>query len=172
MTSPTFGVCSWAIDRHDPLSAIEVAGRISGLSAIQIGLFSEAAVSEADPEAIGRAACDAGLRVTSSFVAFDGEDYGSIQRIAATGGYACDEAYERRSHLTREVADLTRRMGADAVAVHVGTIPRDPGDALFATLVARCTEVAEMFKPKGEKLVEVNEKAFDLGREAAMKAIG
>ncbi|MEN8152228.1 MAG: indolepyruvate oxidoreductase subunit beta [Planctomycetota bacterium] len=34
------------------------------------------------------------------------------------------------------------------------------------------TEVAEMFKPKGEKLVEVNERAFDLGRAAALEAIG
>jgi indolepyruvate ferredoxin oxidoreductase beta subunit len=33
-------------------------------------------------------------------------------------------------------------------------------------------EVAEMFRPKGEKLVEVNERAFDLGREAALAAIG
>jgi len=34
------------------------------------------------------------------------------------------------------------------------------------------TEVAEMFAPKGEKLVEVNEKAFDLGRAAALEALG
>ena len=34
------------------------------------------------------------------------------------------------------------------------------------------TEVAEMFAPKGPKLVEVNEKAFDLGRAAALEALG
>jgi len=33
-------------------------------------------------------------------------------------------------------------------------------------------EIAEMFAPKGEKLVEVNRRAFDLGREKAIEAIG
>ena len=161
MTSPLLGVCSWAIDRHDILGAIEVAGTIPELSAIQIGFFSQAVVQEADPEAIARAASAAGLRITSSFVAFEGEDYGTIERIAVTGGYAFDEAYERRLDVTRAVAEITRQMGADAVAVHVGTIPRDRSDSLFDKLVTRCAEVADTLAGIGVQL------HIETGREPA-----
>jgi len=166
MTPPTLGVCSWAIDRYNILRAVEVAGTIPELRAIQIGFFSEAVVHETDPAAIARAASAAGLRITSSFLAFEGEDYRSMERIAVTGGYAFDEAYDRRLNSTRTVADLTRRMGAHAVAAHVGTIPGDRRNPLFDKLVTRCAEVADMLVESGIEL------HLETGREPAAVLCG
>ena len=74
MTALTLGVCSWAIDRHDVLRAIEVAGSVQGIQALQVGFFTEESLRTADPSAIALAARDAGIALTSSFLAVEDED--------------------------------------------------------------------------------------------------
>ena len=129
------GVCSWSIDRHDMLRSIRLAGTEIGLRLVQIGFFTEEAVRRADADRIRRTAEDSGITLTSSFIAFEGEDYSSMTSIAETGGYALDEAYPHRRAITAEVADLSAAIGCGAVAVHVGTIPEDP-DSLEQTAVS------------------------------------
>ena len=155
------GVCGWSIDRHDVARGIALAGTELELRAVQIGFFTEKAVSEADPDAIGRAAESAGVTLTSSFVAFEGEDYSSIARIAETGGFAWDEAYEKRLAVTRDVADLTARVGCPAVAVHVGTIPENPSSDLYSRLTKRVREVADLLADGNLRL------HIETGREPA-----
>ena len=142
--SPLLGVCSWSLDRHDILRAIEAAGAIPQLRAVQIGFFTEATVGNADPPAIARAASNAGLQVVSTFVAFDGEDYSSIRRIAETGGFARDEKYAQRKRITQKVAAIAGELGAGAVAIHAGTVPEDPAHPAFDKLATRCREVADL----------------------------
>ena len=144
MTAPTLGVCSWAIDRHDVLRAIEVAGSVLGIQALQVGFFTEESLRTADPSAIAMAARDAGIALTSSFLAFEDEDYGSIRRIAETGGFGWDEVFEKRLAIMRDVAALTEEMGCPAVAMHVGTIPPDSTDPVHVRLVERTRLTADL----------------------------
>lgn len=144
MTALTLGVCSWAIDRHDVLRAIEVAGSVQGIQALQVGFFTEESLRTADPSAIAMAARDAGIALTSSFLAFEDEDYGSIRRIAETGGFGWDEVFEKRLAIMRDVAALTVEMACPAVAMHVGTIPPDSTDPVHVKLVERTQLAADL----------------------------
>ena len=155
------GVCGWVIDRHDVLRGIEAAGGELELGVIQIGFFTEQAVYGADADAIVRAAVSAGVTLTSSFVAFEGEDYSTIATIAKTGGYTPDAAYPTRLALTERVADLTASMGCKAVAVHVGTIPSDPSSPTYSKLAARVREVADLLANRSLRL------HIETGRESA-----
>ncbi len=155
------GVCSWALDRHDVLRAIDLAGGPLNLRIMQIGFFTAEAVQDADPGKITAAAESAGVTIVSSFVAFEGEDYSSIARIAETGGYGSDRDYSTRLALTRKVAELTKTLSAKAVAVHIGTVPADPGSPMFAKLAARVGEVADCLQEFGLRL------HIETGRESA-----
>ena len=144
MTALTLGVCSWAIDRHDVLRAIEVAGSVGGIQALQVGFFTEESLRTTDPSAIATAARNAGIALTSSFLAFEDEDYGSIGRIAETGGFGWDEVFEKRLAIMRDVAALTVEMACRAVAMHVGTIPPDSADPVHVKLVERTRLTADL----------------------------
>ena len=155
------GVCGWSIDRHDVLRSIRLAGTELGLHFVQIGFFTEETVRGADADRIRQVAEDSGVTLTSSFLAFEGEDYSSITRIGETGGYALDEAYAQRRILTAEVADLTAAVGCLAVAVHLGTIPKDPDSPIRRKLVARVGEVADLL---AERRLSLH---LETGRESA-----
>ncbi len=167
------GVCSWSIDRADVLRSLEVAGIQLGLRAVQIGFFSEQAVRRADADVIHRTAAKAGVTLVGAFVGFEREDYASIERIAATGGFAFDDEYGLRLAVTRDVAKL---MGASALrqtagprglkpaarlAIHVGTVPTDIDSPLYAKLVSRTGEVADILAEHNVRLL------LETGRESA-----
>lgn len=178
------GVCSWSIDRADVLRSLEVAGMQLGLRAVQIGFFSEQAVRCADADAIRRTAAKAGVTLVGAFVGFEREDYASIERIAATGGFAFDDEYGLRLAVTRDVAKLmglcalrqpagprgltpdkaTTRQGqapAARLAIHVGTVPTDIDSPLYAKLVSRTGEVADILAEHNVRLL------LETGRESA-----
>jgi len=169
------GVCSWSIDRADVLRSLEVAGVQLGLRVVQIGFFSEQAVRCADADAIRRTAAKAGVTLVGAFVGFEREDYASIERIAATGGFAFDDEYRLRLAVTRDVAKL---IGASALwqpagprgdskkpaarlAIHVGTVPTDIDSPLYAKLVSRTGEVADILAEHNVRLL------LETGRESA-----
>ena len=144
MTALTLGVCSWSIDRRDIRLAIEVAGSVEGIQALQVGFFTEESVRTADPTSIAMAARNAGIALTSCFLAFADEDYGSIRRIAETGGLGWDEVFEKRLAIMRDVAALTVDMGCCAVAMHIGTIPPDSVHPAHVKLVERTRIAADL----------------------------
>lgn len=154
------GVCSWSIDRHDVTGSLACAGEL-GLVAAQIGFFTEASVQSADAGAIATAAQDAGVTLVGSFIAFEDEDYRSIDSIARTGGFAPDDLFDNRLALTETVAGLTASLGCPTLAVHIGTVPADPPDSSFAKLVERTAVVADRLATHGLTLL------IETGRESA-----
>ncbi len=156
----SIGVCGWSLDRHDALRSIATAAEID-LPVIQLGFFTRAAVENADARAIRAKADACGVTICGAFVAFDGEDYSSISRIAATGGLLPDDAYGERLRLTRRVAEIAAAVGATSVAMHAATIPRDSADPAYATLSSRAREVADTLAERKLKLL------LETGRESA-----
>jgi sugar phosphate isomerase/epimerase len=155
------GICTWCIDRHAALRGIAVAGGELGLRVVQVGFFGEAAVNGADAAALKRAAADAGVEIAGVFVAFDEEDYASVDRIAQTGGFAPDDAYPRRLELMRRAAGIAAAVGCGSVAVHAGTVPEEAGSPPYAKLVARTAEAADAAAALGVRLL------LETGRESA-----
>ena len=161
ITQLPIGVCGWCIDRHDPRGSIQVAGRDLGLRIVQIGFFTKDSVRNANAAAIVEAARAADATLVGAFVAFEGEDYSSITRIAETGGFTPDEAYASRLAVTRSVADLAAAAGCPSLSVHAGTIPTDASSATYAKLLVRLREVADIAARSGLRLL------LETGREPA-----
>jgi sugar phosphate isomerase/epimerase len=160
------GVCGWSVDRANVLRGLRVAGGELGVHVAQIGFFAEAALRAAGPAEIAHTAKESGVRVAGLFVAFEGEDYSSIERVAATGGYLPDEHFEKRLAVTVLGAELARAIGCDALAVHAGTVPPTRTDPAHATLVERVTRVADAVAPLGVHLL------LETGRESGAVLAG
>ena len=112
------GFCSWSIDRHDVIAAINIAANELGIRVVQVGFFGQAAVHGADVVGIRTAAGEAGVELSGAFVAFDGEDYSSIASIRRTGGLGPESQFECRLALIRRAALVTSSLGLDKLAVH------------------------------------------------------
>lgn len=155
------GVCSWSIDRHDALRAIAAAAEALSVPHLQLGFFTEAALNAADAATLCTAADRFGVRITSTFAAFEREDYSSIAAIAATGGLAPDHEWELRAEIIQRVGAMAAALGCATVATHIGTIPGDPDIADYAKLLSRTRTVADALAPVGVRLL------LESGRESA-----
>lgn len=164
MSAFEIGVCSWCIDRHDALRSIAIAGEL-GSGAIQLGFFTKKAVEEADADAIQKNANQHRLRLAGTFIAFEGEDYSSIERIAATGGFGFDDAYADRLAVVRRVASITKAIGVPSVAVHAGTVPADDSSLFYRNLLERVREVADVVAGNSLRLL------LETGREPAERLL-
>ncbi len=160
------GVCGWCINRHDVLRGIQTAGKQLDLRVVQIGFFTKSSLQTASAEAILQAVRAANVTIAGSFVAFEGEDYSSIERIAATGGYSPDDTYDARLRITREAAALTTALGCNTLAVHAGTIPTDPTSPIYTRLLKRTGEVADAVREHDVRLL------LETGREPVDTLIG
>jgi sugar phosphate isomerase/epimerase len=156
----SIGVCGWSLDRHDVLRSISTAAEI-GLPIVQLGFFTRAAVENTDAGAIRAKAGQCGVTICGAFIAFEGEDYSSISRIAATGGLRPNDAYAERFRLTQQAAEIAAAVGATSLAMHAATIPCDPADPAYATLASRVGEVADALAERKLNLL------LETGRESA-----
>ena len=156
----SIGVCGWSLERHDALRSIATAAE-AGLRVIQLGFFTRDAVENADARAIRAKADASGVTICGAFIAFEGEDYSSIARIAATGGLRPNDAYAERFRLTQQVAKLAVTVGATSLAIHAATIPYDSVDPAYATLSSRVREVADALAGWNLNLL------LETGRESA-----
>lgn len=161
LDSSKLGVCTWSVDRDDPLRALRIIGGELGLRVAQVGLFGSDCVEQADSQAIERAAAAADVELAGLFVAFDGEDYASIQSIAATGGFMPDDEYAVRKRLVFRAAELTIAWPCRDVILHVGTVPDGRDSSAYDKLLARTREVSMGVESRGCRLL------LETGREPA-----
>lgn len=85
----------------------------------------------------------AGIRVTVVFCGFPGESYADIPTVKETVGLVPEATYAERLAETKEIADFTRAIGVDAVAMHIGFVPEDDDDPIFQRVVAAAQEVCD-----------------------------
>jgi len=52
----------------------------------------------------------------------------------------------------KEIADFARLLGVDAVGLHVGFVPHDPSDPLYAGAVAVTQEICDHCRANGQRL--------------------
>ena len=155
------GLCGWSIDRHDPIRGIVACRDDFDVGIIQIGFFRDEVLRNADAEAIRNAIEAAGVTLAGTFVAFEGEDYSTIERIAATGGLAADNEYRDRLELIRRAVALTAKLGGPSVSIHAATIPGDAASGHYVKLIDRVRQAADIAGQHGLRLL------LETGREPA-----
>ncbi len=163
------GVCSWSLAIPDLERALATIREELGLGLVHLGLLDD---KYKDRDRLLRTVEDAGVEVSATAIGFVGEDYSTIQRIAATGGYIPDHDWENRKAKSQAVADLTRELGVRQMSVHIGFVPHDPRGRGYAVMVDRVKAIADIAGERGlSLLMETGQETAD-ALMAFMDAVG
>ncbi len=147
------GVCSWSLAIKDLARTLETIRNELGLGLTQVGFFGDGIPTAAQHETTAKIIRDSGLEVSATCIGFTGEDYSTIQRIAATGGFVPDELFEERFEQTVRTADLTARLGVKMLATHVGFVPHDRNDPKYKVMVERLRRITDALDRRGVTLL-------------------
>ena len=153
------GVCSWSLQ---VASVPELQGFMTdlGIDVVQIALGDPHHASWEEGDDFATAAKAAGFRMSSAMIGFPGEDYATLQSIAATGGFTPADLREERLERVRWAVDKTRELGLDMFMLHAGHVPHQAGSERTA-MVDCLAKAADMAAAKGVTI------ALETGQETA-----
>ena len=143
MTPLEIGICSWSIDRDDPVRALHVAAQEFNVRVVQVGFFGKSSLDRVTAESIRVATSEAGVEISAAFVAFDNEDYSSIDAVRKTCGFIPSEHFKDRLTQASRAAALTASLRLNKLALHLGPIPENPADPLYAALLDRVRRLTD-----------------------------
>ncbi len=84
-----------------------------------------------------------GLRITCVFGGFEGESYADIPTVVKTVGLVPRETRASRLQEMKEISDFSRRLGVSAVGLHLGFVPHDTADPLYAEVIGVARELCD-----------------------------
>lgn len=101
------------------------------------------------------------IALTSAVCAYEGEDYSSLKLVHDTVGFTLPEWREPRIERTRAVSAFAGTLGIPAVSCHIGFIPDDPSQPLYAELVDVARVLCDACAAHGQDF------ALETGQESA-----
>jgi sugar phosphate isomerase/epimerase len=103
-----------------------------------------------------------GIELTAVFGGFAGESYADIPTVVRTVGLVPAQTRAVRTREMKEIADFARLLGCDVVALHLGFIPHDTSDPLYAEVLQVTREVCDHVKANGQNLhLETGQESAD-----------
>ncbi len=93
-----------------------------------------------------------GIRLTAVFGGFVGESYADIPTVARTVGLVPPATRAARLAETKEIADFARQLDCSVVALHLGFVPHDSADRLYAEVIAVTRELCDHCRGNGQSL--------------------
>ena len=96
-----------------------------------------------------RAIKDAGLYVSAVCAGFEGESYADIPTVQRTVGYVDSATVDERVAVTIEYGDLAVELESPVVTTHIGFVPEDRDDPVYARQLEATGRVADGLKEKG-----------------------
>jgi sugar phosphate isomerase/epimerase len=93
-----------------------------------------------------------GIRLTCVFAGFEGESYASIQVSQQTVGLIPAATRAARTQEMKEIADFARLLGCDVAALHLGFIPHDSSDPMYAEVVEITQGICDHCQGNGQDL--------------------
>ena len=93
-----------------------------------------------------------GIRITVVFGGFEGESYADIPTVTRTVGLVPPETRAERTREMKEIADFAKLLGVDAVGLHVGFVPEDPTEPLYADVLAVTRDLCDHCKANAQNL--------------------
>ena len=100
----TLAVCSWSLRPESPDLLADALGRV-GIDAVQLALVPCVEQPAAWAGAVDRLRMR-GIRTVSGMLATVGEDYSTLETIAATGGVRPAATWPRNLELAKATAEL------------------------------------------------------------------
>ena len=93
-----------------------------------------------------------GIRVTAVFGGFEGESYADIPTVTRTVGLVPPETRAARLAEMKEISDYAKLLGCDAIALHLGFVPHDKSDPLYAEVLKVTRDLCAHAKQHGQNL--------------------
>ena len=93
-----------------------------------------------------------GIAISVVFGGFEGESYADIPTTAKTVGLVPPEWRAARTAEMKEIADFANMLGCEVVALHLGFIPHDTSDPLYAEILQVTREVCDHCQANGQNL--------------------
>lgn len=103
-----------------------------------------------------------GITLTVVFGGFEGESYADIPTVSRTVGLVPPETRAARTQEMKEISDFAKMLECSVVALHLGFIPHDSGDPLYAEVLKVTREVCDHAKANGQNLhLETGQESAD-----------
>ncbi|MEN0020248.1 MAG: sugar phosphate isomerase/epimerase family protein [Planctomycetota bacterium] len=152
-------VCSWSLQPSSLSDLVSKLGQ-TGLQRVQLALGPMLTGDWDEAETVA-ALRDAGIEIVSGMLEMAGEDYSTLETIAATGGVRPDATWNENVRLATEASDMAARLGMQLVTFHAGFIPHDASDPERAKVIERVRTVADVFAANGVRV------GLETGQESA-----
>ena len=98
------GVCSWSLQIPDLDQCLSTIRNELGVDVVQLGWWDD---GYKEMDKVLSLVEKHGMTVSATCAGFAGEDYGTIARIAETGGFKPDATWDERYAKMVELSDLT-----------------------------------------------------------------
>jgi len=95
---------------------------------------------------------DLGLALTAVFGGFAGESYADIPTVVNTVGLVPPETRADRLVEMKAISDFARVLDCDVVALHLGFVPHDTQDPLYAQVVEVTRDLCDHCQGNGQSL--------------------
>ena len=95
---------------------------------------------------------DLGIRISVVFGGFEGESYADIPTVVRTVGLVPSATRAARLKEMLEIADFARLLDVGAVGLHIGFVPHDTADPLYAQVVEVSRQLCDHCKGNGQNV--------------------
>ena len=130
---------------------LEVAREL-GVPTIQLHAPAKSSRTPEAAKAFLAKLAEAGITITAVFGGFEGESYADIPTVSKTVGLVPPETRAARTQEMKEIADFARTLGVDVVALHLGFVPHDTSDPLYAEVLDVTRDVCDHCQANGQHL--------------------
>lgn len=93
-----------------------------------------------------------GITLTAVFGGFEGESYADIPTVTRTVGLVPPATRAARTAELKEIADFAALLGCPVVALHLGFVPHDTSDPLYAETLTVTRDVCDHCQKNGQSL--------------------
>jgi sugar phosphate isomerase/epimerase len=129
---------------------------------IQLHAPAKSTRTEQNAEAFRHRLSELGITLTAVFGGFEGESYADIPTVVRTVGLVPVDTRAARTREMKEIADFAKLLQCDVVALHLGFIPHDSSDPLYAEVIAVTREVCDHCAGNGQSLhLETGQESAD-----------
>lgn len=102
------------------------------------------------------------VQLTAVFGGFEGESYADIPTVERTVGLVPEATRQSRLVEMMEISDFARRLDCNVVALHLGFVPHDAGDARYAGIVEVTRQLCDHCQNNGQALhLETGQESAD-----------
>lgn len=130
---------------------LEVAQEL-GVPTIQLHAPAKSTRTQENATAFVQRLESMGIELTAVFGGFEGESYADIPTVVETVGLVPVETRAARTQEMKEIADFAHLLQCSVVALHLGFIPHDAADPLYAEVIDVMREVCDHAQGNGQNV--------------------